>query len=99
MAERAYPDLQVEAQEVLALNHFLTQLDHPQISFAVRLKQPTTVDQAVQHTLEAESYLNPHKQDVDPTIAPVSQVQEDISSPEQLIAATPGTKGIDNEAT
>ena len=48
LTEKAYPGLQDEAQEVLALNHFLAQLEHPQINFAVRQKQPRTVDQTVQ---------------------------------------------------
>ena len=38
LAEKAYPSLQAEAQEALALNQFLTQLEHPQINFAVRQK-------------------------------------------------------------
>ena len=65
LAEKAYPSLQAEAQEALALNWFLTQLEHSQINFAVRQKQPANIDQAVQYTLEAESYLSPHKQKVE----------------------------------
>ena len=61
LAEKAYPGLQDEAQEVLALNHYLAQLDNPQVSFGVRQKQPKTVDEAVQHTLELESYLRPSR--------------------------------------
>lgn len=34
----------------------------PKLIFSVRHKQPANVDQAVQYTLEAESYLHPHKQ-------------------------------------
>ena len=89
LAGKAYPTLQAEAQEALALNRFLTQLEHPQINFAVRQKQPANIDQAVQYTLEAESYLNPHKQKVETTIAPVishSQVDNDPS--DELVAAT-----------
>ena len=61
LTDKAYPDLQAEAQEALALNRFLSQLDDPQINFTVRQKQPGNIDQAVQYTLEAESYLSPHK--------------------------------------
>ena len=50
---KSYPDLATKAQEVLALNRFLSQLDNPQVNFAVRQKQPTNIDQAVQYTLEA----------------------------------------------
>ena len=53
LAEKAYPDLQAEAQEALALYRFLTQLDNPQVNFAVRQKQPANVDQALQYTLDA----------------------------------------------
>ena len=88
LAEKAYPGLQAEAQETLALNRFLTQLEHPQINFAVRQKQPANIDQAVQYTLEAESYLNPHKQKVETTIAPVSHSQTDFDPSDELVAAT-----------
>ena len=60
LAEKAYPDLQAESQEVLALYRFFTQLDNPQVNFAVKQKQPANVDQALQYTLETESYLNSH---------------------------------------
>ena len=59
--EKSYPDVTSEAQEVLALNHYLTQLDNPQVNFSVRHKQLTSIDQAVQYTLEADSYLHPRK--------------------------------------
>ena len=72
LAEKAYSGLPAEAQEALALNRFLTQLTNPQISFVVRQRQPANVDQAVQYTLKCESYLIPHKQVVDTTIAPQS---------------------------
>ena len=57
LAEKAYPDLPVEAQERLALNQYLTQLENPQVYFGVKQKTPSTVDQAVRLTLELESYL------------------------------------------
>ena len=62
MAEKSYLDLTSEAQEVLAFNHYLMQLDNLQVNFSVRHKQPTSIDQAVPYTLGAESYLNSHKQ-------------------------------------
>ena len=86
LAEKAYPDLQAEAQEVLALYQFLTQLDNPQVNFAVRQKQPVNVDQALQNTLETESYLNSHKQRVAPA---TSHLPQDDDFTEQLVAATP----------
>ena len=56
LADKAYPDLQEEARERLSLNAYLSQLPQPQISFSVRQKQPTTLDDAVAAT---ESYLPP----------------------------------------
>ena len=57
LAEKAYPGLQPEAQEALALNHYLAQLDSAQVAFGVSQKKPATVEDAVQITLELESYL------------------------------------------
>ena len=102
LAEKSYPDLTSEAQEVLALNHYLTQLENPQVNFSVRHKQPTSIDQAVQYTLEAESYLHPHKQQmfaatvgtvpVTPLLRPSASQQlttEQHTTDEQLVAAVP----------
>ena len=61
LAEKAYPGLQPEAQEALALNHYFAQLDSAQVAFGVRQKKPATVEDAVQITLELESYLLPSK--------------------------------------
>ena len=36
IADKVYSDLQAEAQEQLALNYFLSQLDNPQVAFAVK---------------------------------------------------------------
>ena len=52
LAEKAYPSLEVAAQELLVLNHFLGQLDDPQLALGVRQRTPTTVDAAVAATLE-----------------------------------------------
>ncbi|XP_065897141.1 uncharacterized protein [Dysidea avara] len=83
LTEKAYPGLQDEAQEVLALNHFLAQLEHPQINFAVRQKQPKTVDQAVQYTMEAESYLNSYKR----TTNAMVPTHPGLKDPDQSVAA------------
>jgi len=52
LADKAYPDLPVEAREQFALNRYLSQLSDPQIAFAVKQTKPTTVDSAIQATLE-----------------------------------------------
>ena len=55
LAEKAYPDLSVKAQERLALNQYLTQLQNPQVALGVKQRTPATVDEAVRVTLELES--------------------------------------------
>ena len=100
LVEKSYPDLPFKAQDVLALNCFLIQLDNPQVNFSVRQKQPTNIDQSVQFTLEAESYLHPHKQHNHTTntlpIAPLLAQSELLNTEqsvatEQLVAAAPTT--------
>ena len=59
LVERAYPALLAEAQELLALNQFLAQIEDPQLAFGVRQKTPTTIDAAVAATLELETYMKP----------------------------------------
>ena len=69
LADKAYPNLQEEARERLSINAYLTQLPQPQISFSVRQKQPSTLDEAVAATLEMESYLPvPPPQGVSPCL-------------------------------
>ena len=59
LASKAFPQLQDDAKEQLALNHYLGQLTNHQISFNVRQKRPRTLDEVVSATLELESYLVP----------------------------------------
>ena len=56
LTDKAYPDLQEEARERLALNSYLSQLSDPQVSFSVKQRRPKSVDEAVTATLEMESY-------------------------------------------
>ena len=58
LADKAFPELQDEARERLALNSYLNQLEHPQVAFGVKQRQPGTLDEAVTATLEMESYLS-----------------------------------------
>ena len=61
LASKAFPKLQDDAKEQLALTQYLGQLDNIQISFGVKQKRPKTLDEAVSATLELESYLiKPH---------------------------------------
>jgi hypothetical protein len=84
LVEKAYPALQTEAQELLALNHFLAQIENVHVAFGVRQKAPTTLDAAVATTLELETYLQPKI----PT-APIAQVEEQYD----VIAAARYEKG------
>ena len=59
LVERAYPDLQEDPREQLAITHYLGQLEHQQLAFSVKQKRPKTVDEAVSATLEMESDLLP----------------------------------------
>ena len=62
LVEKAYPDFQAEARERLALKHFLSQLDNPQVAFAVKQRTPANLDAAVSTTLEIKSYLPPKQE-------------------------------------
>ena len=57
MADKAFPTLQDEAKNQLALQMYIRQLEHPQVSFGVKQKQPSMLDEAVTVTLEMEGYL------------------------------------------
>ena len=59
LAEKALPELDDKAKELLALERYLGELDNPQVAFAVRQREPKTVDKAVTATLEIQSYLRP----------------------------------------
>ena len=56
LAEKAYPTLQHEARELLAINAYLQQLTQPQVAFSVKQTNPGTLDDAVAATLAMESY-------------------------------------------
>ena len=66
LVDKAWPNLQEEARECLALNHFLGQLDNPQVAFSMKQRRPETLNAAVSATLEMESYLNPKSSRVAP---------------------------------
>ena len=59
LADKAYPELTLEARERFPLNQYFTHLTDPQIAFAVRQTKPTTIDAAVQATLEMKLYAKP----------------------------------------
>ena len=57
LTDKAFPELEDKARECLALNSYFNQLDHPQVAFGVKEKQPDTLDKALIATLEMESYV------------------------------------------
>ena len=57
LARRAFPGLQNESKEIIALNKFLANLQDPRVCLAVRQRRPRTLREAVSATLEMESYL------------------------------------------
>ena len=59
LVNRAFPQLQNDAKNQLALSHYLGQLTNHQIAFNIRQKRPQSLDEAVSVTLELESYLIP----------------------------------------
>ena len=59
LADKALPEFQDGARELLALNTYLAQLDHPQVEFGVNQRSPETLDAAVTATLELEACLTP----------------------------------------
>ena len=75
LVERAYPTLQVEAQELLALNQFLAQIENQQVAFAVRQRAPMTVDAAVASVLELETYLDVRRREDEVVIASAGRMR------------------------
>ena len=57
LVDKAFPNLEANAHEQLALNQYLSQLHNPQVAFAVKQQYPTKLEEAVCVTLEFESYL------------------------------------------
>ena len=57
LVDKANPDLQTEAQEIIALDKYLKQLLDPQLSLAVRQQHPKTVVEAVLAMVELETYM------------------------------------------
>ena len=80
LSEKAYPQLQLQARECLAINAYLKQISNPQVAFAVRQKHPGNLDEAVTATLEMESYVVYQSAGVKGSVASVQE--------ETLVAAT-----------
>ena len=57
LVRKAFPNLQDEAREQLALSRYMEQLKDPQISFAVKQRCPQNIQEAVSATIKLQSYL------------------------------------------
>ena len=77
LVDKAYPDLEANAREQLALSQYLSRLHNPQVGFAVKQQRPRKLEEAVPITLEVESYLVKT-----PTVAQV-QTPSNISDVDQ----------------
>ena len=54
LVDKAYPNLQFEGKEQLALSHYLDQLEPMQ---GVKQRRPLTIHEAISSTMEPELYL------------------------------------------
>ena len=90
LADKAYPDLQEEARERLALNQYLARLEHPhaRLAFSVRQNKPMCVDEAVRITLEMETYLQASKSAMPVQIAHVDETEEEQAAAVTAVAST-----------
>ena len=85
LVNKAFPRLQEEAREQLAISKYMDQLRDPQISFGVKQRRPVKLREAVAVTIELESYL--------PRASQVSQVTKSDEPPvDQHIAAVQSTQ-------
>ena len=69
LVNKAYPMLEDDARQQLALQHYLSQLCNDQVAFGVKQRKPKTIEAAVGAALELESYLVQHSPPG--TVAPV----------------------------
>jgi hypothetical protein len=59
LVDKAYLDLDQNAKQLITLQQYLGQVEDSQLSFAIKQRTPRTVEEAVQATLELESYRQP----------------------------------------
>ena len=76
LVDKAYRTLDDDAQQQLALQRYLSQLDNDQVAFSVKQWKPRTNEAAVGVTLEYESYLiRPNQSAI--VVAPVQSESRD----------------------
>ena len=86
LVNKAFPNLQEEAREQLAISKYLDQLRDPQVSFEVKQRRPRKLSEAVAATIELESYL--------PQTNRISRISQSEEPPmtDQTIAAIQSTQ-------
>ena len=82
LVDKAYPDLQDEAKDMLALNQFFEELVDPQILLAVKQQRPRTIAEVVQATIEYETYL---------VVSSIDRPRDDVLAQQ---VAEPNSNGI-----
>jgi len=55
--DKAYPTLDDDARQQLALQHYLSQLQNNQVAFRVKQRKPKIIEISVAATLELGSYV------------------------------------------
>ena len=58
LADKPFPDLDETAKEKLSVDRYLTLLEKPEVSLAVRQRRPRTLNDAVSATLEIEAFMS-----------------------------------------
>ena len=94
LADKAFPHLQAEARDQLALTHYLSQIENPQLAFSVKQQKPANLDAAVSATLEMESYL-PSK------VVTVGTAGTDVECPmeQKTVIASTATGGSESTSS
>ena len=67
LTDKAFPNLKEQVKEQSSLDRYVSLLDRPELTLAVRQKRPKTMDDTVAFTLEVEAYLTvhvPHQQQI-----------------------------------
>ena len=86
LAEQAFPELDEHAKEKPSVNHFLSLLDHSDVTLAVRQKKPKCLDNVVAVTLEIESILALSSSRTGTPIGNCSIVEDDLQPPPTISA-------------
>ena len=77
LADKAFPDLDEVAKEKLSVDRYLTLLEKPDVSLAVRQRRPKTLNDAVSATLETEAFMslgNQRGYQIRPELTPTTSV-------------------------